>query len=366
MNKKIWIIVAVIILGGIVWLGLSKNKVPVTNEPVKIGSIMPLTGDFAFFGGEILKGEQIAIDEAKKDGWNVELISEDDQSKPTGSVNSANKLVRVDKVDVVLTAILQEVKPMTGIFAEGTTPLLATWDSNEYIKTAGKNIFSIGFSTESAGDKMAEYAYNKLKLRNVAVIGAQDEWSNIISTAFVKKFTSLGGKIVMNEQVLPNLKEFRTQIAKIKNLKADGLYAPLFPTTIAPLLKQMKELGLKTTFMTADSFSIDELEASNGASEGIYFSNLYADDIKGLEAKYLQKYWKESGASVFVSFGYNGVKTALEAIRISKSKNISVSEAMRQVDIAGTDSRIKMDGKQYSEKLERLYQVQGKEFVEVK
>lgn len=368
MNKKtIWIVaIVVVIIGSIAWVGFSKNKVPTTSEAIKIGSVMPLTGDFAFFGGEILKGEQIAIEEAQKEGWNVQLVSEDDKSQPTASANAANKLVQADKVSAVITATLQEVKPMTGIFNNSSVPLLATWDSNDYIKSAGKNIFTIGFSTEYAGELMAGYAYNTLKLRNVAVVSALDEWSTIIADAFVKKFTALGGKIALNEQVGPSQKEFRTQIAKIKNAQVDGFYAPLLPTTIGPLLKQMKDLGFTKPFMTGDSFSSDELATANGGAEGIYFSNLYANNTESLNAKYKAKYGNAPGADVFVSFGYDGVKTVLEAIKISKSKNISVSDAMRQVNISGISSAIKMNGGQYSEKFEKLYQVKGSEFVEIK
>lgn len=366
MNKKIWIVIGIIVVVGIVWFGMSKDKDVVTSGPVKIGAVLPVTGDFAFFGGEILRGADIAIEEAQKSNPDIQFITEDDHSDAKGSVNAANKLTSIDKVDAVITATLQEVKPMTSTFSKGSIPLLATWDSNDYIKSAGKNIFTIGFSTEYAGQIMADYAYNTLNLRNVATMSALDEWSTIIADAFVKRFTSLGGKVVFNEQVQPSQKEFRTQIAKIKTLSVDGLYAPLLPTTIGPLLKEMKQLGLKTVFMTGDSFSADEIATANGGAEGIYFSNLYVDNTKSLDAKYQAKYGEAPGASVFVSFGYDGVKTVLAAIKIAKDKNISVSDAMRQVNIAGTDSQINMKGGQYSEKFEKLYQVKGTDFVEVK
>ncbi len=366
MNKKLWIVIGITLILGIVLFGVSKNKTPVATGPIKIGSVLPITGDFAFFGGEILRGAQIAIEEAQKSNPDIKFINEDDHSDAKSSVNAANKLTSIDKVDGVITATLQEVKPMASIFSNGSIPLLATWDSNDYIKTAGKNIFTIGFSTEYAGQIMADHAYNTLKLRNVAVMSALDEWSTIIANAFTKRFTSLGGHVVFNEQVQPSQKEFRTQITKIKTLNADGLYAPLLPTTIGPLLKEIKQLGWKTTFMTGDSFSIDEIATADGGAEGIYFSNLYADNTKSLDAKYLAKYGEAPGASVFVSFGYDGVNTVLAAIKIAKDKNISVSDAMRQVNISGTDNQINMKGGQYSEKFERLYQVKGTDFVEVK
>ncbi|MDB5259967.1 MAG: amino acid transporter substrate-binding protein branched-chain amino acid transport system [Candidatus Nomurabacteria bacterium] len=366
MKKPIiWGLVVIVILAGlIIWK--IKHKEEIAISIIKVGSILPLSGDFAPFGEEILRGEQIALAEAKNAGLNVEFLSEDDQSAPNHSVSAANKLVRNDKVNAVLTATMQEMKPIENTFKSGSTPLLVTWDSNDYIKNSSKNIFTIGFSTESAGRLMADYAFNTLKLRNVAVINVLDDWSSIIANSFIDEFKKVGGNITFNEQVAPDQKDFRTQIAKIKSTNADGIYAPLFPTTIAPFVRQLRELNSNAIFMTADSFTQDEANAAGTASEGVYFTNLYANDTRDLNIKYKSMFGKEPGASVFVSFGYDGIRTIIEAARIAKSDNITIRDAMTKVNISGTDTKINFNGKQFSEKIEKLYKIQNGQIIEVK
>src|SRR3989344_3161297 len=236
MKKVILGIIAIIVIVGVVVLARGADNGPsiTSGELIKIGAILPMTGDFAFAGEAINKGALLAIDEAKAQGINVQYISEDDRSTAVGSTNAANKLVRTDKIHGAITATVQEVKPVAPIFASAGVPLVATWDSNDYIKTAGKDIFTIGFSTEGAGHKMAVYAKNNLKLSKVAVVAQEDEWSSLIASAFEKKFKELGGTVVVSERVQPTQKDFRTILAKIKTSGADGIYFPFLPNTIAP------------------------------------------------------------------------------------------------------------------------------------
>lgn len=364
-NKIIWLIVAVVVVGGLIWWNQSRQANDLTGETIKIGAILPMSGDFAIFGEAINKGALIAVEEAKRDGISINYITEDDRSTAVGSTNAANKLVRTDKVQGAITATVQEVKPAAPTFASSGIPLVAVWDSNDYIKSAGSNIFTIGFSTEGAGYKMATYAKNNLKLTKVAVVAQEDEWSSLIASAFEKKFKELGGSVVVSEKVLPTQKDFRTTLAKIKSAGVDGIYFPFLPSTISPFARQTRELGINAVLMTGDSISSDEVAQAGAAAENIYFTNLYANNTKDLEAKYKAQFGSETSDIPFVSFGYDGIKTILEAVRISKKDGISVSDAMPKVNISGVDRKINFEGKQYAEKLEYLYKVQNGEFIEV-
>jgi branched-chain amino acid transport system substrate-binding protein len=367
MKKIIISLIAValvILIGG--YFVMNKKEKVTNHGTIKIGATLPLSGDFAIFGEPINKGALIAIDEAKKSGIDVEYIVEDDHSNASGSTNAANKLVKIDKADAVMTATVQEVKPIVSIFKKGNIPLLVTWDSNDFIKSAGDNIFTIGFSTEGTGQKMAEYAKNNLKLSKVAVIPQIDEYSELIANSFDSYFNKLGGQIVLKEKSPVGQNDFRTILAKIKNSGAEGVYFP-FPTPdgINPFLKQAKEQNLNLIMMTADGFSLDQAVKDGIPIEGLYFTNVYLDDAKSLEEKYKNKYGSGPVDTTFVSFGYDGVKTLIEAIDNSRKNNIKVADALRKLNIKGTDRDIDFKGGQFSEKVERVYKVVNKKIIEV-
>ena len=366
-NKIIWWVVGIVVVVlVIVWVLFGMGRKPVVqNQTITIGSVLPMSGDFAQFGEAINQGALLAVDEAKAKGIDVQYDNQDDQSTAVGTANAANTLTSVLKVNGALTATVQEVKPAAPIFNGVGTPLLAVWDSNDFIKTAGSNIFTIGFSTEDAGKKMADYVFKNLGLKSAAVISQQDDWSQLIASSFANEFAALGGKVAFNESIQPTQKDFRTELAKIKSIGAEATYFPFLPGSIGPFLAQAKQLGVNSTFTTGDSMSPDEIATANGGAEGLYFTNLYSDNGAALAVKYKAKYGQDPGDPIFVSMGYDGMNTLIAAAQISKSQNISMSDALRQVNIQGTDYQIDFAGKQYSEKYERLYKVVNGQFVQI-
>lgn len=368
MPKSSKLLIAIIVVLAIVFIGYRWNQknASVSSGTFKIGSFLPLSGDLASLGQDINRGALIAVDELKAQGKDIQYINEDDQFKATGSIQAANKLVNIDKMDAVFTSTVQEMKPVYPVFNSNKVPLLVTWDSNEFIKQAGDHVFSIGFSTEGAGGLMATYAYQKLGLRQIAIIYHNDEWSELISGAFQKKFTELGGTIVMREKTDPAAKDYRTLLVKAKDTNPDGIYFPLLPPAKGPFVIQAKQLGIKATMMAADGYLQDEIHEGGIASEGVYFTNIYADETKDLMKKYQDKFKSDPSDIVFVSFGYDAIKMLDAARFIAQHNNMSLRDAMMRVDIQGTGGPIRMNDSQYSERLEKIYKIIKEIPVEVK
>jgi branched-chain amino acid transport system substrate-binding protein len=343
-------------------LGAQTNK----NNTITIGAILPLTGGYASVAEEVNRGALIAIEEAKERGEQINYVVEDDQFKASMSANAANKLINQNKVDAVFTMAIEEVKPVATIFNSAKILILATWDSNAYIKTAGDYVFSTGYNTEANGEKMAEFAYNKLNLRKIASLQQIDEWSKIIAEAFNAKFKALGGSIVVNEKVIVEEKDFRTIVTKIKQSGAEGIYAPFNPPGNSRLLTQVKQLGFTGQMLAADGFIQDEIDTAGKAAENVYLTDIFTENADGLKASYTKKYNSEPSALAFVTFGYDAVNTFLEAKKISVAQNISLRDALTQVKIQGAGALINMDGKQFSEKVERIYKIVNGIPVEVK
>ncbi|TRZ64910.1 MAG: hypothetical protein D4Q79_00530 [Spirochaetia bacterium] len=367
MNKTTKIIIGIIItvlaVGGI-WYGVSRK--PAEKGAIKIGASLSLTGDMAPYSEEINKGIILAIEEAKQKGINVEYIAENDEFKPAEFVTVANKLLEVDKVNAVLTPWATAVKPTAAIFNQAKIPLLAVWDNTNYMKTAGKYIFTIGFSTEVNGRKMADYAFNTLKLKRVAVIHQSEEWSELISQSFIDKFQFLGGKIVYNEGVHLDVRDFRTPIAKTQYLNAEAIYFPLNPNANSIFLIQAKQLKFQGRLMTADGLTQDEINTAGLTSDGVYFTNVYTENTEELLRKYKSRYGFDSQIPAAVSMGYDGANVLLEAYKIASARNIPLRDALTTIKIQGTGSFIDMNGGQYSDRVEKIYRVNNGKAVEVK
>ena len=154
---------------------------------------------------------------------------------------------------------------------------------------------------------MANFAYNKLGLKTVAIIGHIDLWADIITKSFKNEFEVLGGRVVYNEQFNIDTKDYRTAILKIKQLNPDAVYFPMLPMNSVQFLTQVKQVSLKSIFLTGDSFISDVINKAGDASEGVYFTNIYTLNENSLLEKYKKFYNSNPVDITLVSFGYDGI-----------------------------------------------------------
>lgn len=348
------IVVIILIIAGISYFSKNSNQTA-SKEPIKIGVILPLSGDLAFLGEQIKKGIDLAIAEYKGKGINVDVIYEDDQSlSPSATVNAANKLLNIDKIDVGLTMLVEESRLIAPIFNKKEVPLLVLWDSNKLIQQSGDYIFSNGFSTELAGETMANFAYNELNLKTVAIVGHIDPWADIITKSFKDKFEIMGGKVVYDEQFNTETKDYRTAILKIKQLDSDAVYFPMIPMNSVNFLTQSKQLGLRSLFLTGDSFISDVIKKANDASEGVYFTNIYPVNNEGLVERYKKIYNNDPVDIDLISFGYDGV---IKVVGLGNKK--SSKEVKESLDLIFGSERS-------ANRIEKIFKVQNGAPIEIK
>jgi branched-chain amino acid transport system substrate-binding protein len=306
MPKKIfWIIIGVVVIILLVILS-SSSHITKRTSAIKMGVIIPMTGDYALIGDELKKGVDLAVSQLLAQGIDITTIYADDRFDPKEAVSAANKLISIDKVDFTVLFSVEEARPVVSVFNNAKIPLVVLWDSNSFLKDAGPFVFSNGFSTEKGGKQMADFAFNSLKLRNVAVVSHVDAWSDIISKAFKSQFEKDGGKIVYDDSVQVGTTDFRLIISKMKAANPDGVYAPLIPFDSVSFIKQASQSGLNMPLMSGDALIQDAIDGSGKASEGIYFTNAYSESQE-LPALYKQTYNKDLYALVYVASGYDGV-----------------------------------------------------------
>jgi ABC-type branched-subunit amino acid transport system substrate-binding protein len=122
-------------------------------------------------------------------------------------------------------------------------------------------------------------------------------------------------------------------------------------------LTQAKQVGFRGKFLSADGFTQDEINTAGNAADGVYFTNIYADNVNDLIQQYKTRYHTDPASAVFVSLGYDGVNVLIEASKIAEEKNIPLRDALTMVKIQGTGALIDMNGKQYADRIEKIYQV---------
>jgi len=277
MKKQIWIpilIVIIIIVVGLVIMAGNKQK-PLEGE-VKIGATLPLTGEAASWGQNALAGIKLAVQEINNHGGikgrKVKLVSEDDKCSPKDGINAVNKLINIDKVMAILGPICSSAAGSEmPLVQEDKIPTIIVAASNSHLTKIGEYIFRIYPSDTLQGKYAAEFIFNNLGKKKVAVIYVKNDWGEGIQSVFVKRFKELGGQIVYKGNILQTETDFRTEIAKLKNSGANVLYLPVYPVNAVSAFKQMKETGLDIPIVGGDTFNGEEVVSSDYA-DGVFYT----------------------------------------------------------------------------------------------
>ncbi len=336
-----------------------------TPQGISIGAILSLTNnDPSLFHNAMREGIELAVEEINANGGvlgrPVRVLYEDDQLDNTKAVTAAEKLVNVNKVVASLGGAVNTAKATGATFQRAKIPLVVLWDANHELEKIGDQVFGIGFDVEAAGTNMADFLYKK-GARTVGVIRHQDEFSQLSSNAFVTAFTELGGTVIADESLTIDAVDFRTSLLKMKD--ADAIYAPLVGH-IDVWLKQAQELHYTGLRATADGMSDDTINAAPQASEGVFFTQVFVQDNKKLDAlkqAYNKKYSKEPELLIFNALGYDGILLLAQAIRQAGSTEPEkIQKALLDIkNLEGAAGAITINEKRASPKTERIFQVQN-------
>lgn len=327
------LLVLVIAAGAFVGAGCGKKE----PKEIKIGAVLPLTGSAAVWGENSKMGLEIALEEVNAAGGvkgkNVRLIIEDSQSDSAKAVSALQKLISTDKVSVVIGDIASSsVLAMAPIAENAKVVLLSPGASNPDISKAGEYIFRNWQSDALEGEVDAKFAFEKQGYKHMAVLYVNNAYGTGLMNVFESSFQKLGGQIISSEPFEQGATDMRSQLAKIHGLKIDGIYLPGYPPEMAILMKQAKEMGLTTPFISVQAFEDPKiLETAKDAAEGVIFSVPKPPDttnpaVSNFIQKYKAKFQRDPG--VTSDTGYDSLKIIVWAMNNSGESGLEVQQQL--------------------------------------
>ena len=346
--KKIHILIIsltliLIIIGGCTTTGKITQKQTQDIKTIKIGFIGPLTGEAASWGENSLAGAQLAIKEFNTNSkrYKIKLIIEESECKAKTAVSAFNKLVNIDKVDAIIGPLCSGAASATTDLAKNyKIPNIHIIASVPGLAEKSKYVFKVYPTDELQGSFTANYVYKNLNKKKIAIIYVNNEVGEQINKHFQEKFKELGGEIVFKTGVMQEQIDFKTEITKIKNTKADAIYLAVYPNNALVILKQMKELNLNIPKIGTDSLSGDEV-ISNEYAKGLSYVVPETSLSENFKEKLHQLPGYENLAITIASpYGYDAMKIIINAVtkvgtdkekiieELTKTKYIGVSNPL--------------------------------------
>src|SRR5205823_10451466 len=300
--------VSALILVGVALLVTAPNRAAdAQGQPIKIGVLFDHTGPFAAGGSlNCWRGAKMMIDYINEKGgvlgqYKIVQIDGDGQSKAEVAINEAERLLNVDKVDI-----------LAGIYSSAhAVPLAEKVDKQKrflWITTAifskvfdGRNL-QYTFRPQATGDQfgslsvqyIAEYSQEKFKkpakeLR-LAIIHEDGAYGTDVALGSELKAKELGLNVVLKEGYSIQAPDLSSLVTKLRSVRPDVLFHTGYNPDINLFLRQAKEQGLRVRAYVghgAGHSQLDKLKEAFGTEvEGFHTVDPPASQL--IDAKQLK------------------------------------------------------------------------------
>ena len=352
MNKRILWVLALLVSCCFLFSSTALGQ-----DTIKIGFFAPITGPAAADGASAKNAVELGVKDVNASGGikgkKVELIVYDDRLKGEEAVAIANKLIEKDKVvGVVSGSYSGPTRVSAPIFQKAGMPMVAgyavhpdvTWDPNA--KKPNDFMFRNGFLGEIEGAAAAQFAVKDLKAQKISMIYMDNDFGRSISAGFAARAEKLGSKILAKEMYkFPGEKDFRPFLTRIKEGNPDVIFAAGYYNEAASIVRQAKELGIKSQILGEEGFDSPKfLEIAGPAAEGVIIAtNLDRDDPRPLVQNFIKNYkeaYKEDADMVGAS-SYDAFMILVDAIKKAGTDAKAIQKALLETkDYNGLTGKI--------------------------
>jgi len=326
-------------------------------DTIKIGFFAPITGPAAADGASAKNAVELGLKEVNDAGGikgkKVELMIYDDRLNPQEAVAIANKLIEKDKVvGVVSGAYSGPTRVSAPIYQKAGIPMVAgyavhpdvTWDPTQ--KRPNDFCFRNGFLAEIEGAAAAEFAVKNLKAKRISLIFMDNDFGRAISSGFADRAEKLGATILAKQMYkFPGEKDFRPFLTRIKEGNPDVIFAAGYYNEAASIVRQSKELGIKSKILGEEGFDSPKfLEIAGPAAEGVIIAtNLDRDDPRPLVQNFLKNYRKtyNEDADMVGASSYDAFLILVKAIEKAGTESKAIQKALLETkDYNGLTGKI--------------------------
>ena len=329
-------------------LAVSLSTSAQAQDPIKIGSVLSVTGPAAFLGDPEKKTLNLYIERINAAGGvlgrKLELYTYDDGTDASKANGFAKRLIEEDKVDILIGGTTTgSTMAMVPVVEKAQIPFISLAGAVGIIEPVKKWVFKTPHTDRMAAEKVFE----DMKKRGLTRVGLLSE-NSAFGQSGKKETLAVAGKygmqIVANEMYGPKDADVTTQLTKIKNTA--GVQAILvfgFGQGPAVVTKNIGQLGITLPHYESHGVASEEyIKLSGKAAEGVRLpaaallvaKSLPGSDpqkpvVVGYEKAYKDRYKQE--VSTFGGHAIDGLMIAVNAIKRAKSTDkAKVRDAIEQ------------------------------------
>ena len=306
---------------------------------INIALIANTTGDYAQYGIPVRNGAMLYIDQLNAaggiNGKQIQVFEYDDKADGIETVNAFN-LALENNISAVIGSVLTgatialsdatyEVN-VPQITASATAAGVTVIDPEDPESEVRTNVFRSCFIDPFQGEKMADYAVNKMGAKTAAVLfETGSDYSEGLKDAFVAKAEELGLEIVATEAFATGDRDYRAQMTNIAAQNPDVVFCPIYYGEAGLAITQARQVGITATFLGGDGFGGIKDYATAEDLEGSVYCSGYApgtESVAQFEADYEATYG-EPVPNMFAPLAYDAAMLMCQALKAAEDAGLT-------------------------------------------
>jgi len=319
-------------------------------ETIQVGLAASLSGDvLPEAGQDIANAAQLAIDtfneagglvvEGADEGFQVELLVEDDQCDPAQGTSVANLLVTEPRLVAVVGHMCSGATiAASEVYQEARIPMVSASATAKEVVTRDLDVVNrTVFSDLAQATVDSRYIYTELGVTKVAVLHDNSDYGKGLATLFSDAFVNeMGGELVGEMQGIdPAEENYRPVLTVLSGEEPELVFFGGYANEAAKLTSQMKELGMESLFFSDDGAYVQSyLDLTGEDSEGAYASSVLKGGDEEANAEFATLYEE--------TFGIKPEDLGPYHAQSYDATNI-ILEALKQVAVLDDDGNLVID-----------------------
>ena len=305
-----------------------------TSNKIRVGVVMPLTGDLAFLGQPFTNAIIMNTDTSK-----VQLFIQDTKGEPKTAINIINQMITTNHIDVVISlkpAISETINPI--LEAKGITHFVFAYSPEI---TDANNVVKLYPSSDD--EDMAYLNYAKEKgYKSIAFLRHMFPDAELGYKTVVVPKSKEYGLTVYDEPFDEATKDFNNLSQKIKSYNTDLIVVQSLAYNFVNIVKSFQHSGIKDKMLgdlnfndlyTYDYEIVREME--NIPFLGL--SYVLSEEYKKFDQEYFQEHGEKP--TVSAAFPYD-VMTVVNNMKESGTKKDEIIKYYNTHEVNGVTGRI--------------------------
>ncbi len=268
MKKRnmIWIflvpIIVTMLIGGVG--GFLCPPQASAKEPVKVGSVIPLTGPFARIAAAQKDGIKLAAKEINARGGvlgrPIKLFLRDSELNATIATRRLQDLVTKEKIDWHVGTLSGGITfAANQVLKKAKIPYMSSCQTVEKFHekgVTGPYSFTVASVTYTVGFAAARYIITKMGAKKLYILYADYAWGHGNRDGIIAGAKKFGGEVIgMDAAPLGGASDFSPFLTKARALKPDGFVIAVPGGMTLTAIKQIYELGLSKEMKVFSSWT---------------------------------------------------------------------------------------------------------------